>query len=104
MAISVLSTDEYKAQTYEAVLVRENTIVCVTNEVNPEDDDFPNHDGMVRVIPLSNVNHVDADPDLLLSGTELPDWFYGGGNYGFVVVEEFPEIEDHLEDLQRETA
>lgn len=103
MAISVLSKDEYKAQTFDAVLVRDNTVVCVANDVD-SGDDFEHRDGVVRTIPLSNVNHVDADPDLLLSGTELPDWFYGGGNYGFVLVEEFPEVEEHLEDLQRETA
>lgn len=103
MSITVLSTDEYKAQPFDAVLVRENTVVCVARDGDSDDDTTADRDGLVRVIPLQNLTNVDADPDLLLSGAELPDWFYGGGQYGFVEVEEFPEVEEHLSDLQRET-
>lgn len=100
MAITVLSADEYKAQEYDAVLVRDRTVVCVSTDFEDGDEDV---DGLVRTIPLGNVNHVDADPDSMLSGTEVPDWFYGGGKYGFAAIEQFPELEQHLEELERET-
>jgi len=100
MTITVLSADEYEPQPFDAVLVRENTVVCVATDV--DDDRAGDRDDLARTIPLGKVNHVDAAPDQLLSGTELPDWFYGGGAYGFVAVEAFPELSAHLEDLHRE--
>lgn len=92
MTVTVLSEDEYDSQTYDAVLVQERTTVCVDAD-----------DGRVRVIPLPKVNHVDAPDRTFVTGTELPEWFYGGGRYGFVEDGTFPEFEQHREDLERET-
>lgn len=93
MTVTVLSEDEYDAQAYHAVLVQGRTTVCVD-----ADDD------RVRMIPLAKVNHVDAPDGTFVTGTELPEWFYGGGRYGFVEDGVFPELEQHREDLERETA
>ena len=87
---TVFAVDEYEAQAFDAVLVRERTVVCLdgTDEI--------------RVVPLDKVNHVDADPDQMLVEQELPDTFYGGGDYGFVVLDEYPELQQHLEELEAE--
>jgi hypothetical protein len=55
-----------------------------------------------RVIPLDKVNHVDGDPRMLLSGPEIPDSFYGGGICGYIDTSEYPEIEAHLAEIERE--
>lgn len=102
MAITVLAADEYKAQEFDAVLVRDRTVVCVAREFEGENG-ADDQDGLIRAIPMEKVNHVDADPGTMLSGTEIPDWFYGGGQYGFADVEAFPDLEEHLEDIERET-
>lgn len=93
MTVTVLAEDEYDSQSYDAVLVQDRTTVCVDAD-----------DGRVRVIPLSKVNHVDAPDRTFVTGTELPEWFYGGGRYGFVDAAAFEEFEQHLEELERETA
>lgn len=85
MSVSVLSEDEYKAQEFDAVLVREQSVVCVG-------------DGGLRMIPLSKVNHVAADEDALVTGSQLPEWFHGGGEYAFVDLDAFPDLADHLEE------
>ncbi|WP_435181937.1 hypothetical protein [Halorussus sp. AFM4] len=87
---TVYTVDEYDALEFDAVLFREQSIVCLdaTDEV--------------RVVPLNKVNHVDADPETMLVERELPESFYGGGDYGFVRLEEYPELQQHLEDLEAE--
>lgn len=92
MTVTVLSEDEYESQSYHAVLVRGDTTVCVDAE-----------EDRIRAIPLPKVNHVDAPDGTMVSGTELPEWFYGGGRYGFVEDGQFPELEQHIEELERET-
>jgi hypothetical protein len=86
----VFTVDEYDALEFDAVLVRERAVVCLdcTEEA--------------RVVPLDKVNHVDADPETMLVERELPDTFYGGGEYGFVNLDEYPELEQHLEELEAE--
>ncbi|EFW91556.1 hypothetical protein ZOD2009_13371 [Haladaptatus paucihalophilus DX253] len=88
---TVFAVDEYEAQEYDAVLVQENAVVCLNADP-----------GLVRVIPFQKVNHVDADPELHLSSSEVPDSFFGGAEYAFVDVSKFDRIERHLEDIERE--
>lgn len=88
---TVYAVDEYDSQEFDAVLVQERTIVCL--RTNPS---------LVRVIPLDKVNHIDSDPDLTLEEHEIPESFFGGGEYGFVAVEKFPAIEAHLEDIDKQ--
>jgi hypothetical protein len=90
-AITLFTTAEYEAQEFDAVLVRDNTVVCVQ-----ADDDT------VRLVPMDKVNHIDGDGDLLLVDTEIPDSFYGGADRGFVDVDQFREIEEHLSELGKE--
>jgi len=87
---TVFEVDEYEAQEFDGVLVQENAVVCLDAGEN------------VRVVPMDKVNHVDADPDLLLTGSEVPDSFFGGAEYAFVDVSKFDRLQEHLEDLQRE--
>ncbi|WP_128478871.1 hypothetical protein [Halorussus pelagicus] len=87
---TVFTVDEYDALEFDAVLVRERTVVCLDG------------DETARVVPLGKLNHVDADPETMLVERELPESFYGGGQYGFVRVEEYPELEQHLEQLDAE--
>ena len=87
---TVFAVDEYDSLEFDAVLVRERTVVCLDGTDS------------ARVIPLDKVNHVDADPDLLLVERELPESFYGGGEYGFVDLDIYPEVERHLEELDAE--
>ncbi|WP_132058711.1 hypothetical protein [Halorussus amylolyticus] len=87
---TVFAVDEYDALEFDAVLVRENAVVCLdgTDEL--------------RVIPMEKVNHIDADPDSMLVEREIPETFYGGGEYGFVDIDEYPELQHHLDDLEAE--
>lgn len=87
---TVYTVDEYDPLEFDAVLVREDTVVCLDGTET------------VRVVPLDKVNHVDADPETMLVERELPDTFYGGGEFGFVDIEEYPELEQHLDDLEAE--
>jgi len=89
--ITLFTTAEYEAQEFDAVLVRENAVVCVRADTDT-----------LRLVPMDKVNHVDGDADTLLVGTEIPDSFYGGADYGFVDKAQFPEIEDHLAELSKE--
>jgi hypothetical protein len=91
VTITVLSESEYEAGEYHAVLVRARTVVCVDAD-----------DGRVRMVPLSGVSHVDAPEGSVVTGAELPEWFHGGGDYGFVLADRFPDLQEHLEDLERE--
>jgi len=91
-AITLATTAEYEAREFDAVLVREPLVVCVRAD---EDD--------MRLVPMDKVNHVDGDADDLLVDTQIPESFYGGADYGFVDVDRFPEIEEHLEELTGET-
>ncbi|MGA9400078.1 hypothetical protein [Haladaptatus sp.] len=88
---TVFAVDEYEAQEYDAVLVQENAVVCLNA-------DPP----LARVIPFQKVNHVDSDPELLLTDSEVPDSFFGGAEYGFVEVDKFERIQRHLEDIDKE--
>lgn len=88
--LTVYAVGEYEPLEFDAVLFQENAIVCLVA------------DERASVFPLDKVNHVDADPDLLLAGAEIPDAFFGGGEYGFVRVERFPQLERHLDEIERE--
>ncbi len=88
---TVFAVDEYEAQEYDAVLVQENAVVCLNA-------DPP----LARVIPFQKVNHVDSDPELLLSDSEVPDSFFGGAEYAFVDATKFERIQRHLEDIDKE--
>lgn len=90
--VTLLTTSAYEAQSYDAVLVRDDVAVCVRSD-----------EGLVRLVPLDKVNYVDGDEDMLLTETEIPESFYGGAEYGFADVGEFPELEAHLADLAGET-
>lgn len=89
--ITLLTTSEYEAQAFDAVLLRDDVAVCVRAS-----------DDLVRLVPLDKVNHVDGDGETLLSDTEIPDSFYGGGRYGFADVSRFPDLQDHLDALEGE--
>ncbi|MFB6163648.1 MAG: hypothetical protein ABEJ31_00655 [Haloarculaceae archaeon] len=90
-SITLLTTSEYEAQAFDAILVREPMVVCVRAG---ED---------LRLVPLDKVNHIEGDPDMLLGETEIPESFHGGADYGFVDVEQFPEVANHLEELTGES-
>jgi hypothetical protein len=90
-SITLFTTSEYEAQSFDAILFREGSVVCV--QADPGD---------VRVVPLDKVNHVDGDADSMLVDTQIPDSFYGGADLAFVDRAEFPEIETHLEDIRGE--
>lgn len=83
------TVDEYDAQEFDGVLVQENTAVCLRNDE-------------ARIIPLDKINRVDCDPETFLATHEIPETFFGGGDYGFVNVAEFPALEQHLEEIDRE--
>jgi hypothetical protein len=51
---------------------------------------------------MDKVNHLDGPAEDLYHDTEIPESFYGGADYGFVDVAQFPEMEQHLEDLAGE--
>ncbi|PSP84317.1 hypothetical protein BRC83_05435 [Halobacteriales archaeon QS_1_68_17] len=89
--ITVTTVDEYEPQRYDAVTFRERVVVCVRSDAET-----------VRLVPLDKVNSVDGPPELFLSDTEIPESFYGGGEYGFVDADEFPAVEQHLEEVGRE--
>lgn len=91
MSVTVLATDEYEPTEYDAAMVREEVVVCVDAD-----------EGTVRLIPLANVVSVEGDADDHLQGTELPGWFHGGGTYGLVDLEQFPDLREHVADLDRE--
>lgn len=88
---TVFAVDEYDSLEFDAVLVRESAVICLEGTEK------------LRVIPMDKVNHIDADPDTMLVEREIPDTFYGGGEYGFVDVEQYPELQEHLEALEAET-
>jgi hypothetical protein len=86
----VLTQNMYDPVAFEAVLVREDTVVCMHPDVDPDDEETPGPDS-VRVVPLEHVIHVDADPDLMVPDSEIADSFYGGCEYGFLDLDAFPE-------------
>ena len=88
---TVYTVDEYEPQAYDAVLVQEETVVCL--RADP---------ALASVVPLDKVNRVDGDPDQVLTGPEIPESFFGGARYGFVDVGAFPRIGEHLEAIERE--
>lgn len=88
---TVYTVDEYEPQAYDAVLVQEETVVCLRAQP-----------AVASVVPLDKVNRVDGDPDQVLTGPEIPESFFGGARYGFVDVAAFPRIEEHLEAIERE--
>jgi hypothetical protein len=77
--------------TCDAALVQDRTICCVNTAAD-----------RASVVPIARVERIDADPDLLVTPPELPEWFFGGGRYGFVNVDRFPSLQRHLEDLSSE--
>lgn len=102
--VRLFTTTEYEGQTFDAVLVREKAAVCVrVEDEETTANDRAESDTLVRIVPLDKVTHIDGDEDALLVETEIPESFYGGGEYGFVDIEKFPEIEAHLRDLAEET-
>jgi len=86
----VYAINEYDPLAFDAVLVRERTAICLDG------------DETVRAIPLDKVSHVEADAAAMLTGPELPDTFYGGGEYGFVDLDEYPQLQQHLDELEAE--
>lgn len=78
-------------RTCDAALVQRETICCVDADVD-----------RASVVPMERVVRVDSDSDLLVTPPELPEWFFGGGRYGFVDVDRFPSLQRHFEDLSRE--
>ena len=91
-AITLYTAAEYEPQQFDAVLLRDPVVVCVRAETDE-----------VRLVPMDKVNHVDAQAAHLFVDTEIPESFYGGSDYGFVDVEQFPEMQEHLTDLTGET-
>ncbi len=89
MPVSVLTQDAYDPTTYEAVLVREETVVCL----GPREDDEDAPAGDVRVVPVENLIHLDADHDAAVPGSAVDDDFYGGCEYAFLDFERYPEAE-----------
>ena len=89
MPVSVLTQNAYDPTTYEAVLVRSETVVCLA----PRDDDEDAPAGDVRVVPIESLIHVDADHADAVPGSAVDDDFYGGCEYAFVDFETFPEAE-----------
>lgn len=90
MTVSVLAVDEYEPTEYDAAVVRDGVLVCVATA-----------DDTVRLVPLENVVSVEGDAESLLTGAELPGWFYGGGTQGLADLEQFPDLRDHVEGLDR---
>ena len=88
---TVFEVSEYEPQSFDAVLFREAVVLCL------------NADELVRVIPIDKVNHVDGDPDGMLVDDELPRWFFGGGEYGFVDLSAFSDLAAHVSDLDSDT-
>lgn len=91
--ITLFTTSEYEPQTFDAVLVRGDVVVCVR---------LDDGDDLVRLVPIDKVNQVDGDPETLLVDTEIPESFYGGGDYGFADASQFPALREHLETIQSE--
>jgi len=90
-SITLFTTSEYEAQEFDAILVRDKLVVCVQAA-----------DEMMRLVPIDKVNHIDGDAEQFLADTEIPESFYGGADRGFVDIEQFPELESHLADLESE--
>jgi hypothetical protein len=84
MTASVLTQDAYDPVTFAAVLVREDTVVCI------DADDEGELTGNVRVVPIGNVIHVDAEHGEMVPGDQIADSFYGGCQYAFLDFEAFP--------------
>lgn len=89
MPVSVLTQDAYDPTTFEAALVREESVVCI----GPRDEDDEAPTGDVRVVPIGNVVHVDGDHGEMVPGSDVADEFYGGCEYAFVDFEDYPEAE-----------
>jgi len=89
--ITLFTTSEYEPQTFDAILFRERVVACIDAD-----------EERMRLVPQDKVNHVDGDCEDLLTGTELPESFHGGAEYGFADVERFPELQAHLEELADE--
>jgi len=87
-AITLFTAAEYEPQEFDAVLLRDSVVVCIRAGTDE-----------VRLVPMDTVNHVDGDAEHLLVDTEIPESFYGGSNYGFVDIEQFPDVREHLADL-----
>ncbi len=91
MTVRVLAVDEYEPTEYDAALLRDDVVVCVDADAET-----------VRLVPLANVVSVEGDADDHRTGAELPGWFHGGGDDGFVDLDEFPELAAHVADLDRD--
>lgn len=91
MSVTVLATDEYEPTEYHAALVREDVVVCVDAD-----------EGSVRLVPLDNVVGIEGEAGDHLSGPGLPEWFHGGGRYGLIDLDHFPDLRDHVDDLDRD--
>jgi hypothetical protein len=90
-SITLFTTSEYEPQAFDAVLFRDELVVCVQADSES-----------VRLVPLDKINHVDGDAEDVLVETEIPESFYGGADYGFADVSQFPDLQTHLEELQGE--
>lgn len=91
-SVSVLTQDAYDPMTFDAVLVREDTVVCLHPHLDSVDEEEIALEGEdARVVPLSNVIHVDGDPEMMVPGEKIDEDFFGGAEYGFIDFEQFPE-------------
>ncbi|MDX1747855.1 MAG: hypothetical protein R3324_18125 [Halobacteriales archaeon] len=88
---TVYAVDEYEPQAFDAVLVQEETVVGL--QADPP---------QATVVPLTKVNRVDGDPATVLTGPAIPESFYGGARYGFVDLDAFPDVKEHVEAIDRE--
>jgi hypothetical protein len=91
-AVSVLTQDAYDPMTFDAVLVREETVVCLQPHLDSVDEDEIALEGDdARIVPLGNVIHVDGDPEMMVPGEAITEDFFGGAEYGFIDFERFPD-------------
>lgn len=103
MSIDVLADDQYSPQSYDAVLVKGRTVLCLRGADGDDgDDEEAPPRPLARVLPLEKLHHVDAPPELMVQGREVPESFHGGCEYGFVDTEQFPDLVDREEEIDRE--
>jgi hypothetical protein len=90
-SVSVLTQDAYDPMTFDAVLVREETVVCLHPHLESEDEEeIALEPDAARVVPLDNVIHLDGDPEMMAPGEAIAEDFFGGAEYAFIDFDQFP--------------